>query len=79
LSSRTVEILHEEDEEKQVQQGIQINSNLIAKQVIQTKFCHYCPERTEMTNPISYTFENGIVVQFCNQDELNAWKTQYNR
>jgi len=77
MSSETVEIL--KTEEAQIQKGIQINSNLIAKQVVQEKLCHFCPKQTKMTNPVSYTFENGITVQFCNNDELNAWKIKYKR
>lgn len=73
----------ERSEQLQVQSNLQKDKRLpVAQVVVPIPKCHACSISelpTEMTNPVSYTFDNGQIAWFCNVDEMNKWKNQYNR
>lgn len=49
------------------------------KEIVQSKFCHICsPSKVLPEEPISFTLKSGLVVRFCNLEELNQFKTKYN-
>jgi len=83
LSPNTEQILVDEsvvEERKQIQRNIhKNNSTLVAKIVNHKIYCHECSPATEMTNPVSYTLESGVVISFCNEAEMNRWKSRCNR
>lgn len=83
MSPNTEQILIDEsvvEERIQIQHNIQKhNSTLVAKIVNQKIYCHECSPATEMTNPVSFTLESGVVISFCNEAEMNRWKSRYNR
>jgi len=82
LSPNTEQILVEESnkaEQTLIQNIIHKNDNtLVATIVNQKVFCHACSPATEMTNPVPFTMGSGKTIHFCNEAELNGWKSQYN-
>lgn len=42
-----------------------------------SKTCHLCSIRTEPENPVSFKLDSGLTIIFCNDDELNQWKSLY--
>jgi len=83
LSPNTEQVLvieSDKSEQLQIQNNIHKNDNTLVAKIVNTKiFCHECSPTTEMTNPVSYTFEDGQIAQFCNEAELNKWKARYNK
>ncbi len=83
MSPNTEQVLVNESdtsEETQIQNKIHKNNSTLVATIVKTiTYCHECSPATEMTNPVSYTMEDGQIVSFCNEAEMNKWKARYHR
>ncbi len=68
----------EQSDVKQIQNLIQKNNPIQAKILVIVPFCHYChyPEKKLSDAKATFTMPSGQILSFCNETEMNNWKTE---
>ena len=75
----TTEKTPEQSEVTQIQNVIQKNNSVQAKIQVIVPSCHYChyPQIKLSDERTTFTMPSGQILSFCNETEMNNWKTQY--
>lgn len=64
-------------ESLEVQSLVSKNNSVVIAQTKKSAYCHWCSPQKEPETPILF-MHKGRELKFCDENELNQWKLQYN-